>query len=313
MDALRVIARTYGVFLRSEARDFGYDDRAVKAAIRAREWVRVRRGAYTFRDVWESTDDVGRHRILARAVMRSLGGAVALSHVSALAEHGIAIWGMDLSRVHVTRLEGGAGRTEKDLVHHEGLCLAGDVMERDGLRLMAPGRAVIEASSLATAEAGIVSTDSALHLGLVDPDELDARLHAMGRWPYMQKVHVVLRFADGRSESVAESRSRHLFWRQGLPAPELQFYVYDEQGALIGITDFAWPEHGLLGEFDGKVKYGRLLKEGEEPGDAVFGEKRREDLLREVTRWAMIRLVWADLFYPAKTAARIRRLMARAA
>jgi hypothetical protein len=35
-------------------------------------------------------------------------------------------------------------------------------------------------------------------------------------------------------------------------------------GNLIGITDFGWPRRGLVGEFDGKVKYGRLphLKPG---------------------------------------------------
>lgn len=313
MDALRVIADAHGVFLRSEARDFGYDDRAVNAAVRAHEWVRVRRGAYTFRDIWESKDAVGKHRVLSRAVVRSLGNVVALSHVSALVEHEVATWDVDLSRVHVTRLDGGAGRTEKDVIHHEGLCLDDDVMERDGMRLMVPARSVIETASLTSPESGIVSTDSALNLRLVDAGELADRFQAMERWPFTRKVHVVLRFADGRSQSVGESRSRYLCWTQGLPGPQLQFHVYDEHGALIGITDFAWPEHKLLGEFDGRVKYSRLLRPGEDPGDAVFREKRREDLLREVTRWALVRIVWAQLYYPAETAARIRRLMTRAA
>ena len=80
-------------------------------------------------------------------------------------------------------------------------------------------------------------------------------------------------------------------------------------GNLVGITDFAWPEYRLLGEFDGKVKYGRLLKPGEEPGDAVFREKIREDLLREATRWALIRFVWANLYNPRASEERTRRMM----
>src|SRR3712207_8138753 len=32
--------------------------------------------------------------------------------------------------------------------------------------------------------------------------------------------------------------------------------------------------------FRSKVKYGRLLKPGQDPGDAVFEEKRREDAMR---------------------------------
>ena len=98
-------------------------------------------------------------------------------------------------------------------------------------------------------------------------------------------------------------------WTQHLPEPQLQFKVYDEDGSLVGITDFAWPEFGLLGEFDGKIKYGRLLKEGETASDAVVREKEREDRIREVTRWLMIRYVWRDLYQPEATAARTRRLM----
>jgi hypothetical protein len=118
--------------------------------------------------------------------------------------------------------------------------------------------------------------------------------------------------ADGRADSPGESRSRHLFFAAGLPAPELQFTVL-EHGRLVGITDFAWQEHGLLGEFDGRVKYGRGLKPGQEPSDAVFAEKRREDLLREVTGFTMVRIIWSDLARPGETAARVRRMMHRAA
>jgi hypothetical protein len=100
---------------------------------------------------------------------------------------------------------------------------------------------------------------------------------------------------------------------QHVPEPQLQFKVYDDHGNLVGITDFAWPEFRLLGEFDGRIKYGRLLKDGEEPGDAVFREKEREDLLREITGFMMIRYIWANLFDPRTMAARTRRKMRMAA
>jgi len=106
---------------------------------------------------------------------------------------------------------------------------------------------------------------------------------------------------------VGESRGRHLFWVYRLPCPELQFEVRDSTGELLGTCDWAWPEEGLLGEFDGKVKYG--LKTGQEPGDAVFAEKRREDLMREATRMGMVRLIWSDYGTPGYTANRVRRFM----
>jgi hypothetical protein len=312
-DALRAIVATRGVFLRSDARTLGYDDRTIAAALRHGRWVRVRRGAYTLRDIWEAEDEIGRHRILSRAVMRSHGDRVALSHGSAVLEHGIAVWGLDLSRVHVTRLDGGTGRIEKDVVHHEGLCTDGDVVERDGMSTMNAARSVLESASLTTVESGLVSADDALRRGVVNPGQLGGAFGRMDRWPNTQKVHIVVALSDGRAESPGESRSRYLFWVQGLPAPVLQFEVYDGRGGLVGVADFGWPEQRLLGEFDGKVKYGRLLAEGEDPSDAVFREKRREDLMREVTGWAMVRLTWADLHRPGETAARVRRLMQRTA
>ena len=82
----------------------------------------------------------------------------------------------------------------------------------------------------------------------------------------------------------------------------LQFEVRNECGTIVGIADMAWPDHGVLGEFDGKVKYGRLLRPGETPGDAVFREKQREDEMRRLTGWVFVRLIWSDLGRPRVTA-----------
>ena len=67
---------------------------------------------------------------------------------------------------------------------------------------------------------------------------------------------------------------------------------------MIGTCDWAWPDHGVLGEFDGKVKYGRLLKPGQDVGQVVFAEKQREDLIRAVTDFRMVRIIWSDYERP---------------
>ena len=61
-------------------------------------------------------------------------------------------------------------------------------------------------------------------------------------------------------------------------------------------------------EFDGKVKYERLLEDGERASDVVVREKQREDMICRLTGWRCIRLVWADLYTPQQTAARIRAM-----
>jgi hypothetical protein len=299
--ALQAIARREGAFLRREAVEHAVDDAALRRATRAGRLVRVRHGAYTFPSEWDG-DDRHRHVVRSRAAMRVLGDRVALSHHSASALLGIDLWDVPFDQVHVTRLDGGAGRTEGDIRHHEGLVLDDDIVDVAGLRVMRPVRAALESASLSGLERGLVTVDSGLRSGLFTAADLAAQHALMQCWPGTQHLHLVTRLADARSGSVGESRSRYFFYANRLPAPELQFPVY-YGGRLVGITDFAWPALGVLGEFDGRVKYGRLLRPGEDPGDAVFREKRREDLLRRVTGWRMIRLVWADLHRAVRTAA----------
>lgn len=290
----------------------GYDDRAIGRAVRLRTWVRVRPGAYTFSDLW--TDGAEQqHHVRGRAVAHKLGPSVALSHTTAALEHGIRVWDADLSQVHVTRLDGGAGRTEAGVVHHEGLTLPSDLRTIDGVLVTHPARAAIETASLVSPEAGLGPLDSALQLGKTDRPELDTTFSLMRSWPDMQGVQIPVRMADAGAQSIGESRTRYLCYAFNLPAPELQHEVFDRDGRLLGVTDFAWPQYGLLGEFDGKVKYERYLRPGETPGDAVFREKRREDLLCEQLGWRMIRIVWADLYRAAETAARISRMLRLAA
>jgi hypothetical protein len=282
-------------------------------ALRLKIWIRVRHGAYCFFDTWQGATDLEQHLIKARAELRIQPRVVALSHTTSLIAHGIAVWGADLDRVHLTRLDGGPARRSPTAIHHRGRVGEEDLIARHGLLLTRPGRAVLESSTVLPLESSLVSTDAALHMGLVDPEELQRGHRELVDWPGIQRLQLVLRLADGRAESPGETRSRFLCWTQNLPRPELQFEVYDEHGTLVGVTDFAWPEHGLLGEFDGKQKYGRLLRPGQDPGDAVFAEKRREDRLREITTWPMIRLVWADLYDPRRTGGRIARMLRGAA
>lgn len=312
MDRLRAMATATGSFTRQDAFGIGHDDRSIRRALKARVWHRIRAGVYTFPDLWPEHPDE-RHRIMGRAVARRFGDRVALSHTTAALAHGLDVWDADLVDVHVTRLDGGAGRTEAGVVHHEGLTLPEDLVELEGHRVMGAVRAAVETASLVSTEAGVVVLDSLLHRNAATQEELFTTYTLVESWPGMRHTGLAVRLADGRSESVGESRGRHLFYAQGLPAPELQYDVRDDAGRLLGTTDYAWPAHRLFGEFDGAIKYTRLLLPGEAPGDAVFREKRREDRLCEQLGWRMVRIVWADLYSPAATAARVRRLMLAAA
>jgi hypothetical protein len=146
--------------------------------------------------------------------------------------------------------------------------------------------------------------------GLIGHRELVERLAACAGRRGMPSARQAVRFADGRAGSVGESRSRVAMARAWLPAPELQWSVIDAQGRLLGRADFALPIDRVLGEFDGRVKYGRMLRPGQEPGDAVFEEKRREDALRDAG-WEVVRWTWGELDAFDAVALRWRRAIAR--
>jgi hypothetical protein len=311
LDVLLGARDANGFVLRRDAISLGIDDNALARLVRVGELIRIRQGAYAPRAEWLGLSPRQRHRVLTRAVQAQYDSHVAVSHTTQLIADGGPDWGLDLRDVHLTHLSGG-GRRSAGIVHHEGSLRVVDLSRTATGWHTTPTRTVLDCSNLVTTEVGLVIANWYLHEGLTTLEELEARYVEMQRSRRMLPVRLVLRLADGRVESVGESRFLYLIWRAGLPLPALQWHVWDG-GRLVGALDFAWPELGLMAEFDGKVKYGRLLRPGQSASDAVFAEKRREDELREITGLRMIRLVWADLDRPAATAERIRRLLKRAA
>ena len=61
-------------------------------------------------------------------------------------------------------------------------------------------------------------------------------------------------FSDARPESVLESLSRAAFHQAGLPPPDLQVRVGDDD-EVIGRVDFLWRRYRTIGEADGAFKY----------------------------------------------------------
>lgn len=295
-----------GLFLRREALAHGYDDRDLGRAVRAGTVTRMRQGTYVATPTWELADEVARHLLRAQGVSLTHDHRVALSHTTGALAYGLRLWGPDLSQIHVNRLESTTARRESDVSYHRDRWHPDDIYALDEMLVMDPVRCALAAASLTSLEGAVVILDSLIDLDLGDEHSLMAAFAQTTRSPFRRRLQVAVRLMRRGAQSVGETRTRHLFWYFHLPAPVLQYAVYDGD-RLVGITDFAWPEYNLLGEFDGKTKYGRLLKPGETPGDAVFREKRREDDLRDVTGMRMIRYTYGDLFVPRTTAERTRR------
>lgn len=310
---LRALIATNGVFTRKEAVSLGYHDHAIAMLVKAGEWVRVRRGAYVLGPEWAAMSASERYAVLCRAALRQARTEVVLSHLSSANEYGCPLWESDLSQVHLTRSDHRAGRAESGIVQHRGVIADDDVVvDEDGLQRMSATRTALELTTMLDVEHALVEIDFLLHAGLTTLEELHRRYESMQRWPHTLATDLVLRLADGRSESVGETRARFLCWSQHLPAPVPNFSIRNALGVEIARVDLAWPEMGVFLEFDGKVKYESRRREGESLVDCVLREKQRESLICEITGWRCIRITWADLYRPAEIAARIRALFATA-
>jgi len=284
----------------------GFTDRAIAQLVKDGSLFRLRHGAYVDAAAWRRCDVVGRHALLSRAVLAQARAGVVLSHLSCLGEWDLAQWDLPLDQVHLTRVDQRAGRKEAGVHQHLGKLRPIDVVERNGIRLTALARTCLDAASLVDVEHALCFVNDALHRKGVTPEELQECADYMEQWPGTLGHRVVLRLANGKLESVGESRFWHLCWRQGLPMPIPQYEVRDEYGRVVAIVDFAWPELGLFVEFDGKLKYKAPDRDGETVVDVVLREKRREELVCRITGWRCVRVIWSELYRPEQTAARVR-------
>lgn len=301
--------RLITILLRKELLARGATDQSLARALKTGAYERPRRGAYVDGALWRSMNSEQQYAVRSRAAYRQANAEVALSHASALPLLDAPLWGLELDEVHLTRLDGRTGRREAGIRQHCGSLIDGDLVAEYGTALSSPLRATLEVTTLGSVESGLVVANHFLHRGDFTQEELRKRYEcSFNKWPGSLKTDLVIRLAHPKIESVGESRTYYFLWTCHFPRPEPQYEVW-ENGQLIALLDFALPEQKVWIEFDGKVKYERLLKEGDDVTAVVLREKRREERIAEITGWRCLRVTWADLAHPERLAARLRRLI----
>lgn len=270
----------------------------------------IRRGAYIATDEVRAVPQWNRHLLLVTATAPKLGSGAVISHGSAAALHGLALWPLPSARVHVSRNgTGGGGRRTRTLHLHVAPLTSAEVVSVRGISATSVARTIVDLARTESFEAGVVTADHALHAGLVDKQSLADVLGGQATLFGSRRAGAVLAFADGSSESVGESRSRVAMLRAGLPTPTLQHAVHAGDGKFIGRADFAYVEHRIAGEFDGRTKYGLGFADGMEPADVIVAERRRADAM-ERAGWIVVRWMWDDLAAPSILARKFHAALA---
>lgn len=282
---------------------------ALALAVGRDELARVARGVYTDAARARSLSPRAAHRDLVYARVLRGGRSDVFSHESA-----VAMWRLPRVAPWPARptalagqLRGGsttAGLTRRiveDPVATETI---------DGIRVTAFAETVAHAATVSNVTDAVVLCDAALHgiraggFHRVTRESLAACLPSDGRRG-VATARFAVEFASAAADTPGESVSRLSMRRAGLSPPVEQFQLVDGEG--VTITDFAWPEFKVVGEFDGLGKYLREeLRAGRAPADVVVAEKLREDRIRALG-WKVVRWEWPEAMSPGLLEAKLRR------
>ncbi len=279
--------------------DDEYFSRRLSRRAKTGELTRVRHGLYLPSTVWVDLKPWEQYRMQIEAVHRTARSAPLFCQRAAA-----QVWGIPVIEIppFVDTFEGRSGgghsgggvrrhRTDLSKVCTEqlaGLTVTSKLQTARDLAVALPFREGVAAMDR------ILSTrplPGELKSCPVRKEQMEISMLLLPCASHIRRVQQVLDFADGLSGSPGESLSRAHMHTLGFPAPELQHEVRDDQGR-IGYMDFYWKEFGLVGEFDGWIKYSRdEYLAGDLPADALRKEKVREDRIR-ATGLRVVRWMW---------------------
>jgi hypothetical protein len=126
-----------------------------------------------------------------------------------------------------------------------------DVMVVQGVRVTTPLRTALDLGRGLWRFDALAALDGFLRLGVPREHLLLSVERFAGHRGVVQLRHLAP-LADGRAESPGESALRLHWYDAGLPAPELQWWVYDERGVAMYRLDLALPDLRYAAEYDGR-------------------------------------------------------------
>jgi len=152
----------------------------------------------------------------------------------------------------------GCGRLSGAFVRRGALSSQETVMRR-GLPTTSALRTVADLGGRDPLTEGVVAADLFLHAGLASIPDLSTHVAAHPGAKGIARLRRVVELAEPKTESSMESRLRMLLVLAGLPRPEVQVAIHDDQGRFLGRPDMLYRAHGLALEYDGRNHRDRLV------------------------------------------------------
>lgn len=282
----------------------GKSDAQIRRLVARGVVVRVARGVYAggVRAQKLAVLPGGEYTLRVSAAVAVSGSSAVASHQSAALLHGLDLIGKPPAEITVSRPPDRGWHSRTGVRYYAVSVPAAHVKLKDGVPVTTVARTVIDVARIEEFKAGVVIADSALRKKLTSKEELRAVIGVCRRWKGIRKAAAVVEFADRLSESALESIGRVAFRGCGLPSPELQAWVGDDE--IVGRADFFWRDYGTIAEADGALKY-------TDPRRAR-AQLQRDAKLREAG-FEVVHFTWQQINWdPALVAARIRAAFKRA-
>jgi predicted transcriptional regulator of viral defense system len=284
-----IAAERLGVFTSREALQAGYDVDGIRAELRTRRWVRLRRGVYCAAGTVAAADARQRHLLESVAVLLRLGRGPVLSHASAARLHELVVPRSAGSDVQVTDVD--QWRTGRGYRVARAALPDGDVVPWLTYGATSAARTLVDCARSWPQLDSVIAMDAALNTKRVTRPALAAAVLAGRHRTGASTAARAYGLCNGLAESALETKGRLALLAAGLPEPELQVDLYDGE-TFLGRVDGWYEEAAVALEFDGFVKYDDPYG-GRTPTEVLWEEKRREDDIRAVDV-RMVRIVNED-------------------
>lgn len=300
------------VFTHDQAVDAGLSSAQVARRVAAGRWRRLRRGIYCHDDACAQGGEDEQHRLLVQAALlaHQQAPAAAISQLSTeewatalvpdritVASHTSAAclygwprpwngWGQPQLTAQADTT---ATRRRADVVIHSATLTSEDVSLRDGVLVTSAGRTIADLLRRLATPAGVAMADHALRRGHATYDDVVRALRGQAGWPHVAKARRALCLIDPRRESWLESWSFVALHSVGIALPVPQVTILDAESRFVARVDALWPDHALVGEADGAVKYDLAGPYARPSGPAAedliaWGQRRLDDQRRRHER-----------------------------
>ena len=251
------VALRSGPFTTSEASGVG----VTRDQLRRPAYRRLGSGLYRWVGLKESP------QLLLAALARRLPDGAAFSGRTALWLHGLeAVLG---DQIEVTIPEPlGSSRLAGASVRRNALARE-EIVTRRGLPTTTALRTVVDIGGRTSLTDGVVAADLVLNAELVTIDELRIYIAEHPRTKGVARLRRVVDLAEPNAESPMETRLRLLLVLAGLPHPEVQVSIDDDQGNFLARPDLLYRAQRLAIEYDGGNHRDRLVADNRRQNNLV--------------------------------------------